>query len=287
MVMGHEFSGEVVSVGPNVQNIRIGSKVTVEPLLYCGECKACKEGLTNLCVNKSFLGVFDLNGGLMEYINVPEQYVVPLEANTPILFGAMIEPLSVAYRASQQAGSILEKNVVIIGAGTIGLLTLMFVKRQRPKNVFVIDINEFRLKVAKEIGAVIINTNEDDPLEILKNVTGSMYADVTIEAVGIDTTAYQSISLLKNGGTSVWIGNSATEVHVPMQEIVTRELKIQGTNVYTSCEFRTVAHILAQEHFDLERIITKVCSLEDAIDYFAKLATGSDDLLKVIVDLNQ
>lgn len=285
MVMGHEFSGVIDAVGDGVASLTVGTPVAVEPLLFCGECEACRSGRTNMCVDKSFLGVFRENGAMMEYICVPQQYVIPLSPEIPLQYGAAIEALAVGYRGSRQAGDLKGKNVVIIGAGTIGLMTLMFVLRQEPACVVVSDLSDARLRIAASFGAKTVNPAEESAASRLTEWFGRAQADVTIEVVGATPTVKQSIDLLRNGGTAIWIGNAAKLVEVPMQEVVTRELTIQGTNVYTMDEFRQVARMLETDSLGLDRLISAVCTLEEAPYYFDKLAHDPGDLVKVLIEL--
>lgn len=287
MVMGHEFSGIVSAVGKAVTGFQAGMPVTVEPLLFCGHCAACTEGHTNMCENKEFLGVFEKNGALMEYICVPQQYIIPLSASVPLEYGAAIEPLAVGYRGAKQAGDLNGKNVVIIGAGTIGLMALMFALRQKPKCVIVSDLSEERLAIAASLGAETVNPEKENAQEVLQKTFGVDKADVTIEAVGNTATTKQSIALLKNGGTAVWIGNSAKLVETPMQEIVTRELQIQGTNVYTMEEFREIAEMLKADSLGLDKLISEICTLEEAPEYFERLAHHPGALIKVLVKVSE
>lgn len=285
MVMGHEFSGVIDSVGGSVTNFSIGQPVTVEPLLFCGNCEACRSNMTNMCIDKAFLGVFSRDGAMMEYICVPQQYVVPLSKNIPLQYGAAVEALAVGYRGSKQAGDLRGKNVLIIGAGTIGLMTLIFVLRQKPAAVVVSDLSDARLKIAASFGAGTVNPSEESISACLVEHFGQGQADVTIEVVGSNPTVRQSIDLLKNGGTSVWIGNSARIVEVPMQEIVTRELTIHGTNVYTMQEFCDVAHMLETDSLGLEKLISAIVPIEEASAYFEKLAHNPEDLVKVLIKM--
>ena len=222
----------------------------------------------------------------MEYICVPQQYVIPLAESVPLEYGAAIEPLAVGYRGAGQAGNLEGQNVVIIGAGTIGLMTLIFVLRQKPKAVVVSDLSDERLEIAAGFGAGTLNPAKQDSEEVLMKNFGAKQADVTIEAVGINPTVRQSIDMLKNGGTAVWIGNSAPLVDVPMQQVVTRELRIQGTNVYTMDEFREIAKMLETEDLGLDKLISRICTMDEAADYFEKLAHDPGDLIKVLVKIS-
>jgi 2-desacetyl-2-hydroxyethyl bacteriochlorophyllide A dehydrogenase len=285
MIMGHEFSGDIVEIGKNVKEFSVGEKVTVQPVNFCGECEFCKNGLTNMCINKRFFGVLDVNGSMAEYVCVPDKLVCRLPASLSYIQGAMVEPLAVAYSGVKQAPPIEGKNVLIIGAGTIGLLVLQVVKMKNPAKIFITDLSDHRLEVAKKLGAdVIINPSKENVEETVKAQTKGNGADVALEAVGVSQTVQQAMSSLKVGGTCVWIGNSQKMININMQEIVTRELKIFGTYIYTHEEFKEAIHIISSGEVDVEQIISKRVLLAEGPEMFQKLAKDADKLIKVIIE---
>lgn len=279
MVMGHEFSGNIVEKGERVENLSIGDRVTVYPVRFCGRCEFCKKGLTNLCENKSFLGVMDVNGAMAEYVSVPSYMVYKLPESINYIQGAMVEPLAVAYRAVKRSPNLLNKNVIIIGAGTIGLLVLSLVKASGARNIVVIDINEYRLKIAKELGANLTLDPKEKELkkEFLQDI------DIAFEAVGSTATVTQAMSIIKTGGTCIWIGNSAKNIELDMQNIVTRELKVIGTYIYTYGEFAEAIDLISDIDIKLDKIISKTTSLEEAPGVFNELSQKDTNLVKVVI----
>jgi len=279
MVMGHEFSGDIREKGKLVENLDVGDRVTVYPVRFCGKCRFCRKGLTNLCENKSFLGVMNINGAMAEYISVPSYMVCKLPESLSYIQGAMVEPLAVAYRAVKNSPNFLNKDVIIVGAGTIGLLVLSLVKLAGAKSITVIDINEYRLEVAKILGAnLTVNPKGKD---IESKLSRTM--DVAFEAVGSTITVNYAMNSLKNGGVSIWIGNSAKNIDVDMQNIVTRELKIIGTYIYTYEEFRETMSILSTIKSRLDQIISGITSLDKAPEVFDKLTQRDNKLVKVMI----
>jgi 2-desacetyl-2-hydroxyethyl bacteriochlorophyllide A dehydrogenase len=284
MIMGHEFSGEIAGLGEGVKNFSAGDRVTVQPSDFCGECEYCKQGLTNMCTAKRFFGVLTVNGAFAQYLCVPEKLLYKLPDNISFEAGAMIEPFSVAYRAVEAAGEIAGKNILIVGAGTIGLLALKIAAVKKPAKIFVSDLNDFRLTVAKQNGAdVVINPSRDNMERIIKTGTGEKGVDISIEAVGISQTVQQAMSMLRIGGKCVWIGNAAKMISINMQEVVTKELHIAGTYTYTHEQFGRALELLAKGIVNVGPIISRTISFEEAPEMFARLAKSPDDLLKVIV----
>jgi L-iditol 2-dehydrogenase len=284
MVMGHEFSGVIQEVGEGVATLRVGDRVAPYPVIFCGECEFCKQGKTHICLNKRSLGVLDCNGAMAEYICVPAKLIFKLADNVSYNAGSMIEPMAVAYRGVNTAGELNGKNVLIVGAGTIGLLVLVIVKMRNPAKVFVSDLSDSRLSVAKAMGAdFVINPSKDNISDIIKAETGGLGADFAFEAVGATSTVQQAMASLKIGGTAVWIGNSARMVNINMQEIVTRELKVFGTFIYTFQEFGEVVDLLSSGKLNVEPMISLTAPMEKGVELFKQLAKDPGPLIKVIL----
>lgn len=284
MVMGHEFAGIIEEVGVGVTSVKVGDRVAPYPVFFCGECELCKQGRSHMCLNKKSLGVLECNGAMAEYVVVPAKFLFKLADNVSYNVGSMMEPLAVAYRGVNTAGDLTGKNVLIVGAGTIGLLVLANVKMRNPKKVFVTDLSYNRLSVAKEMGAdFVINPSKDNLDEIIKAETDGYGVDISLEAVGATPTVQQAMSALRIGGTAVWIGNSAKMVTVNMQEIVTRELKVFGTFIYTFKEFGDVVDLLNTGKLNVEPIISMTAPLEKGVELFTKLAKDPGPLIKVIL----
>jgi 2-desacetyl-2-hydroxyethyl bacteriochlorophyllide A dehydrogenase len=285
MVMGHEFSGVVEEVGSEVASVKAGDRVAPYPVVFCGECEFCREGKMHICLNKRALGVLDCNGAMAEYVCVPEKVIFKLPESVSYNVGSLIEPMAVSYRGVNNAGDISGKNVLVVGTGTIGLLALAHVKMRNPAKIFVTDLSDSRLEVAKKMGAdVVINPSKENVDEIIKAQTGGLGVDVAIEAVGATPTVQQAMASLKLGGTAVWIGNSAKMININMQEIVTRELKVFGTFLYTFKEFGECVELLGSGKLNVEPIISATASLEEGIDYFKQLAKDPGSLIKVVLN---
>ena len=284
MIMGHEFSGIVCETGAGVVNVRQGDRVTVQPAIFCGGCEFCKKGLTNLCANKSFLGVMSVNGSMAEYLRVPAHVIYKLPEGVDFIQGAMIEPLAVAYRAVKKIPGLEEKDVLIVGAGTIGLLVLQLVKLRGAKRVFVSDLEDFRLEVAKSLGAdFVINAASGNVRDIIADETDNKGVDAALEAVGASPTVKQAVTSLKTGGTCVWIGNSAKMIDINMQEVVTRELNIHGTYIYTHKEFGETVELISKGGIDIKPVISRYVTLDGGPETFEALASMKENLIKAVI----
>lgn len=284
MIMGHEFSGEVTEVGKAVKQLKAGDRVAPYPVEICGTCEFCRKGMEHICLNKKAYGVLDCNGAMAEYICVPENIAFKLDGRVDYSTGAMIEPMSVALRGVDNAGDLAGKNVLIVGAGTIGLFALVLVKMRNPARIFVSDLSAHRLGVAKRLGAdVLIRAGQEDTAETVRKGTGGLGADVSIECVGVTPTTQTAISSLKLSGTSVWVGNSAKFIQANMQEIVTHELTVRGSFLYTIRQFKEIIDILGGGSVDITPIISREISLEEGPEMFHTLYKAPGNLIKVVI----
>ena len=288
MVMGHEFTAEIVELGANLtRGFKVGDRVAPQPVVFCGECVNCQQGFTHICLNKEFYGCLEVNGTLMEYLSVPEKLLYTLPDHVSYTYGALIEPLAVAYCAVMKLPSVEGKNVVVVGAGTIGLLIVKVLSILKPKSIIVSDLSDKRLAVAKEMGAThTINPEGKDIATEVRKILGGELADFALEAVGATEPVRQAMSSLKSRGTCVWVGNSQRDITVNMQEAVTNELKVVGTYIYTHEDYGKTIDFLANNDLGLEAMTSKEITLDETPAMFEELAKNPDKYLKVVVSFD-
>ncbi|MGI6160449.1 MAG: zinc-dependent alcohol dehydrogenase [Christensenellales bacterium] len=288
MVMGHEFSAEVVEIGKNVTKFKVGDIVTALPIYNCGECPNCLEGAINACDNREFMGTMDVDGAFAEYLCCDENIVYKLPDTLDSKVGALLEPFAVAYHAVGRAMPLEGKNVMVIGAGTIGLLVMMIAKHFGAKNIVVTDLSDDRLDAAKKFGAdITINSGNTNVGEALEAEGLRKSIDVTFEAVGITPTAQQSVEYVRNRGTVVWVGNSAQMININMQQIVTRELSVLGTYIYIVKDYVESIELLDSGKIDISGLISDVVGMDEAEDMFKLLAAGDTTKIKILVDMQR
>ncbi len=282
IIMGHEFSGTVTAVGRAVSDYKIGDRVVAQPLLPCGYCENCRAGLTNICSNRSGLGM-NLNGAYAEEVRVPEQLLYHLPDEMSWEQGAMVEPLAVGMHAVNLTPFQLMDTLVVVGAGTIGLLTLLSARLKGAGKIIITDLDEHRLEMARKLGAdVVVNVGKEDPVAVVKSHTGGAGAAAVIEAVGLTPTVKQSLLVVRDGGHITWIGNSAPEVEIPMQQVVTRELKIAGA-YGSNVEFGQAIEAIRTHRIDVTPLIEMTAPLEKGPELVNDLAKGSLDAVKIIL----
>lgn len=285
MTMGHEFSAEVVENGEQAIRFQLGDGVVVQPINFCGTCINCQKGLTNMCLNKKFFGVLTENGAMAEYLSVPEKLLYPLPGGSTYEAGALSEPYAVAYGSVKKAGELTGKNVLIVGAGTIGLCILQIVMLHHPNKVIVSDLNDSRLAKAKQFASCeVINPAKQDYMERISEITDGSMIDVSFEAVGVEATANQSIKCLAIGAKAVWVGMSQKEMTINMQDVVCSARTVIGSFNYTHEEFGEVVELLGTGKLNWQLLISAKVGLEEAPKAFEALHERPDDFLKVIIE---
>ena len=283
MIMGHEFSGIVERTGGRVETAKPGDRVAVFPFATCGHCGFCRKGAVNQCAHRRFLGVFDVNGAMAEFVAVRQELLYSLPDGADYAVGALIEPLSVAARAVSKADIQPGDTVTIIGAGTIGLLCLILAEAKRPKLRVAVDVMDRRLSVARQLGAdFTFNPKDNDASQFIsEKLAGG--ADVVIEAVGIEKTVQESMRWVATGGKVAIVGLSQRMMSLDMHEIVSKEVKIEGSFLYDRFEFEAILQRLSALRASLERLISLRAPLSGGVELFKRLARMDEDLVKVIL----
>lgn len=288
LVMGHEASGVVAKVGKAVTGFREGDRVTFDSTVSCGNCFYCRRGEINLCDNRMVLGVscdeYRRHGAFAEYVAVPQHICYHLPASIPFNHAAMIEAVSVAVHAAGRAPVTLGDTAVVVGSGMIGLLAIQAIRLAGCSQVIAVDLDSNRLEVAKKLGADVgIVASEGNVEEKVRELTGGRGADVVLEVVGATPTIKTAIGCAKKGGSIVLVGNLAPNVEFPLQAVVTRELSVYGSCA-SSGEYPACIDLMSRGAIRVEDMITATASLEEGVDWFARLYSGEPGAMKVIID---
>lgn len=285
MIMGHEFSGEVVALGEGCSQLQVGDRVTVFPHFYCGQCEPCRSAYEHMCVHKRSYGVLETDGAFAEYLCVPEKSCFWLEKRVSYEVGSMAEPLAVGYRAVRKAGDLSGKSVFLVGTGTIGLMALACVASQKPGKVFVSDISDLRLSFAKKVypQVITINASKEDVQAAVMEHTGQKGAQVCFEAVGNAQTTQQTIDAAGHGAKIVWIGMNRPVIDVSMMSIVTKELQIEGSFLYNLAEFRDAVQLINTGTVGLEPLVSLTAPLSQGPEIMEALAKDSGKIVKAVL----
>jgi L-iditol 2-dehydrogenase len=282
VVMGHEAAGTVVATGPETTGRRVGDRVALRSILGCGACDRCRSGRSNICLVRRGLGMH-LDGAYAELVVVPSSLAVAIPDELAAETAALAEPLAVALHAVAITPIRPTDVVAIVGAGPIGLLALLAVRRHGAGTILVTDRDAHRLEVARSLGAdLAIDVGREDAVAVVGGLTGARGADVVFEAVGVAASIAQSVALASPGGHVTWVGNSAPEATLPIQDIVTRELTIRGSYGFVD-EFEGAIALLAAGEIDVGPLIERRAPLEDGEELFRELAAGRLAAVKVVL----
>ncbi len=287
IIMGHEAAGTIAAAGASVSGVREGQPVTFDSTIYCGECEYCRDGEVNLCERRQVLGVstpeYRREGAFAQYVVVPNRVVHKLPPSIPFAEAAMIEPLAVAVHAVSLSDLRKDDTALVIGAGMIGLLVLQALKQAGCSQVFVSDIDDTRLQMAKNLGAdAIINAKTADTVAEVKRLTSDAGVDVALEAVGSTPTVQAAIESVRKGGTVTLIGNVVPTVEIPLQAVVSRQIRLQGSAA-SSGEYPRCIEMLASGVVDVKPLISVVAPLEEGPVWFERLHERQPNLMKVIL----
>ncbi len=287
LVMGHEAAGIVAELGTDVRQFSVGDRVTFDSTVYCGDCEYCRAGDVNLCDNRQVVGVscgdYRRHGAFAEYVVVPERIVYRLPDELSFTEAAMLEAVSVGLHAVQVADLGGGETALVIGSGMIGLLTLQAARAGGCSRVFVADIDPSRLKLARDMGAhEVIHGSGAEVMTEVHRLTAGKGVDVVFEAVGRNETIASSIDSVRKGGTVVLIGNITPEVKLPLQKVVSRQIRLQGTAA-SSGEYPEAIELMRTGAIRVGPLITAVAPLEDGPQWFERLHRGEPNLMKVVL----
>lgn len=286
IVMGHEAAGTIAALGAGVSGFAEGDRVTFDSTIYCGACGNCRRGDVNLCDNRQVLGVscaeFRRPGAFAEYVAVPSRILYRLPDNLSFNEAAMLEAVSVALHGVSLAQISKGATALVVGAGMIGLLSLQALLAAGSPTVYVADLDSTRLKLAREVGATAVLSSENDVVEQVMQLTDGVGVDVVIEAVGRNETVKASIESVRKGGTVVLVGNISPEVTLPLQKVVTRQIRLQGSCA-SAGEYPRAIELLASGAIQVRPFITAVAPLEEGPRWFERLYAREPNLMKVIL----
>jgi len=284
-ILGHEFSGDVVATGSGVTRVREGDRVAIMPLAYCGRCAYCRRGLQHLCATMGCVGLSHAWGGMAELATVAEYQVVPLPDEVSYQQGALIEPTAVAAYGVERGGVAPGDRVLVTGAGPIGALAALCAHSAGASTLYVSEPNAARRARAEALGvATVLDPTSVDVSAFLHEETGGLGIDVAIECSGHPSGFAAAVASLRKRGTLAQTGLFVGEASVEPMLWSLNDLTIVGTWCYWVYDFDRVASQIAAGNLPVERVITSSVGLDESPDAFARLASGSADEIKVLVD---
>lgn len=282
---GHEFSGWVEEVGEGVSKFKKGDRVTSEPNLICGECYNCKIGRYNICENLRVMGCQG-EGAMADYFLLPAKDVVSIPESLSLKNAALVEPVAVGVHATHRAGDVFGKNVVIVGSGMIGLGVLACVKAAGASKIWVTDFSDYRLNLAKEIGADRVVNAKADVVSIIQKEAGFEGIDIAFECVGIEASLRTSMDVIRKGGKVIVLGVYGDEVKIKAADLQDREMELIGTLMYIMREINEAIQLIVDGILPTDKIFGKIFKIEEANEAFEH-ARENKESIKTLIEINK
>jgi L-iditol 2-dehydrogenase len=287
LVMGHEAAGVISQAGRDAGPWKPGDRVTFDSTISCGDCDFCRRGEVNLCDNRQVLGVscgdYRRNGAFAEYVAVPARILYRLPDALSFDHAAMIEAVSVAVHAVSLTPVAPGDTAVVVGCGMIGQLTIQAARAAGFSTVIGVDVDDARLAVALAAGAdAVLNSRTCDAPAEIRARTGGRGADAVLEAVGSTAPIQTAIAAVRKGGTVTLIGNFSANIELPLQQVVTRQIRLQGSCA-SAGEYPQCIELMASGAIKVDSLISACTPLEDAAAWFDRLYRHEPNLMKVIV----
>lgn len=285
LVLGHEFTGEIVEVGEEVTSWKVGDRVVPNSLIPCGTCSYCADHRHSLCEDMQMVGI-SMNGGLADFVALPETTLHALPETVDFKAGVFVEPLAVAIRGFHLVGFREDMDVLVLGTGPIGLLSIQYAKFRGASKVYASEIREARLQAAKKVGAdVVVNPQRESLSLRLEDFTAGAGVDLVVECTGAPEPTAGSFSVVKRGGSILILGISEEPVEVDFMTGVLNELTVQFSYLGYS-EFPQAIELLADKHIRTDQLVTRIIPLERVVEDGFEVLTRSDSSdVKVLVEI--
>ncbi|CAM9293117.1 unnamed protein product [Pylaiella littoralis] len=292
MVIGHEAAGVVAEVGSAVRELACGDHVALEPGVPCRTCGHCKTGRYNLCEGMEFHATPPVHGSLARFVTHPSDFCFKLPPGMTLEEGAMCEPVSVGVHACRRAGVEPGQKVAVLGAGPIGLVSMMVAKAFGAAAVVITDVSDERLKVAKDLGAdVVVNVKGLSPADAAAGVVGEggRRPDACVDCCGFESSVATALAAAKSGGKVCLVGMGHNMMNLPVTGSAAREVDLVGVFRYRDA-YPTAIHLVGSGAIDVQPLITHRFSLaedfsSEAINEGFRVSAGGGDAIKVMFDL--
>lgn len=282
MVLGHEIAGTIDEIGSEVSGLVPGMRVAVNPSHPCGECRYCRAGQSNQCLDMRFLGSAmrfpHAQGGFRQSFTVNESQVFAIPPMMTMREAATAEPLAVCLHAARQAGSLMGKKVLITGCGPIGALAVLTARYAGAAEIVATDVSAFPLTIVTQVGATHAIDIAKDPQALAPFTKDKGAFDVMFEASGNEAALRGGLEAVRPGGIIVQLGLGG-DMSLPMNVLVAKELQLRGTFRFDQ-EFGLAVDLMAKGLLDVKPLLTDILPFEQAVDAF-KLASDRSRAMKI------
>lgn len=284
-VLSHEILGEIATLPENYDGpFKIGQRVLMNPIISCGECAACKAGLTHVCENLKLLGIH-VDGGFAEYTKVGVDKLVALDDDIPDDVAIIGEPFAVGYHVMQRSQIQPGDTIFISGGATVGLYIAIFARAWGAGRVIISEINEPRRKFVESMGIETINPTEVDAMDLMREVTGGAGFDVVYDTSGAASCVLQMPDLCRCGGKLLSLGLSGDAYQFIIGKVSFKEITLIGNRLYSQDDFEKGVRFVEDnwKELGLDRMVTDRLTLGE-IDKALQMMLNGDNICKIIID---
>ena len=296
IILGHEAVGIIEGISEKISKeyfLNIGDKAAIIPLMPCGRCCFCIKGMYSSCINYSFIGS-RVNGAFAEYLSVKPKNLIKLPADDNMEKYVFLEPLSVAIHAISQTDIRFGKKILLFGSGTIGLLIYQLLKNLISCEVIVVDIDDFKLNIAKKIGSVHnLNINNTTVQSYIEKIAGFNGIDEVFEVSGANSVIKNAIESVNSGGRIILVGTPSNDIHLDKKTfelIIRKELRLIGcwmsySGSFPGAEWSSAVKLLNNDSINTEHLVTHRYMLKDIDKAFNMICKNTDNYCKVIINI--
>lgn len=287
IVMGHEAAGTISATGKDVKGWEVGDPVTFDSTIYRLDDWYTRKGLYNLSDNRMVLGVspgeYRRHGAFAEYVNVPQHILYRIPDEVSFTQASMVEPVAVAAHAVELIPLKWNDTAVVVGCGMIGLFVVQVLRAKGCGTIIAVDLEEEKLQLALELGAdEALNPKRDDIRKKVEKLTDGRGADVAFEVVGISETVNTAIDSVRRGATVCLVGNLSPSAEIPLQAVVTQQIRLQGSCAICG-EYPAVLDMIARGEVNVEAILSAEAPLSEGAEWFQRLYDKEPGLIKVVL----
>ena len=287
LIMGHEASGVIAELGKHVRGWSVGDRVTFDSTIYRLEDWYTRRGMYNLSDDRMVLGVspgeWKKHGAFADYVTVPQHILYRIPEGVSFTQAAMVEPVAVAAHAADLTPISWNDTAIVVGSGMIGLFLIQVLRTKGCGTIIAVDLADDKLKLAAELGAdVTLNPARDEVKNEILALTNQRGCDVAFEVVGKDETVQTAVDNVRKGGTVTLVGNLSPEVEIPLQRIVTQQIRLQGSCAICG-EYPAVLEMISTKKVNVDAILSAEVPLSEGAEWFRRLYKGEPGLIKVVL----
>ena len=286
LIMGHEFTGTVAAIGENANTqFKVGDKVVINPIYFCGHCRACLAGNTHVCKTLRFYGI-DVDGGMAEYAAIPDKCLLKLPEELDFKLATLIEPAAVVVHGLRMIKKMFHGSAAVVGLGPMGLLSALMLKDSGVSKLFCIETQPARIEMAKALGLDVINPLTDNVKEYIYANNDDEGVDILVEASGNAAAAKMMTDITGVRGEILLLSVFKEPTAIDLRTINFAEQRIIGTRVYTGLDYKDAIDYIKQYGDKLAPVISHVKPLEEGQEVFQEIISGKTNTMKVLLKVS-